>query len=199
MFIKDFYPDNGPSELNACKNFKDRFDNDESVIIYEENENSKKFEDVFLTNEEINENGGIKKLTFKSVKNMMKSFLNKMINFFKRSSKRVFIKLHQFFGCSHLMAVRYYIFSINICKFESKQCESLEYFKANNCSQQLTDEENVNIPRMGYHADRSDTKYKISRNKFFVMTHQKIPFCMDPISRNNTINIQILSEFSEKN
>ena len=70
------------------------------------------------------------------------------------------------------MAVRYYIYSINFCKYRSELCNDTR----KNC--RFT-KDGDKYPRMGYHADKTDEKYRNSSNTFYTNTTFKMPFCRD--------------------
>ena len=175
----NFYPDKGPSEVAACSDLGNRYDTYNNVILYQEgerNEDSNDFTDVTLTDKEIEQQGGIQKLTVKSVLGIFAD----MFNFMAKKPKRVFTKLHQFFGCSHLMSVRLFMSSINDCLFKSQFCASFEDFKqGSNCTM---DPVNKDWPRMGYYADRTSMFYRHSHGSFFLETTQNPPFCADPVN-----------------
>jgi hypothetical protein len=67
--------------------------------------------------------------------------------------------------------MRHFFYSINECIYESQYCESLK----KSCKMTNT----VNFPRMGYHADKTDIRYKTSFGAFYVNTSFNVPFCYD--------------------
>lgn len=161
----DFYQDGGASEVAACDDLSDRYNN---VILYEEdNKKDKKYDDIYL-----NDLDDIDFTSLTSLKNHIKKYWDKFINFFFKKPKRLFLKAHQFFGCSHLMSMRFFLYSINTCQYEAKQCDSLADFHANRCSNNR-----YKFPRMGYYADKSDEFYKQSYNSFYLHTLEKSPYC----------------------
>jgi hypothetical protein len=173
----DFFLDDGPSKLFACS-YENRYENDENVILYEEKSKSKEYQNILLKDEEILQNGDINKLTVDSMLKKVKGFLTKMKDFFVSKPKRIFTKIHQFGGCSHLMAVRYFQYSINDCIYRAKYCESLEHFKRGECIN--SSDQKMEFPRMGYWADKADNFYKTSSGNFFLRTAEKPPYCIDP-------------------
>ena len=82
--------------------------------------------------------------------------------------KRVFTNMHQFFGCNHLMAVRFFIYSINDCYFYSKTCES----RLVKCD--LNKFNKASYPRMGYHADKLETFFRNASAKFYLDTKENL-------------------------
>ena len=170
----NFYQDNGPSKVNACDKIIDRFENQENVIIYEEEKNSKDYNDILITDE-------VDSISFSSVSSLMnyaKKFWNKIKDFFSKKPKRIFLKAHQFFGCSHLMSVRFFLYSINTCEFNAKYCDSISDFQRNNC---FKINNSFIGPKLGYYADKTNDLYKFSRGDFFLITNDKVPYCLDPI------------------
>jgi hypothetical protein len=169
----DFYQDHGASQVEACDNLKDRATNLNNVILYEEqNDKNEKYVDEYYDNKD--------KINFKSltsIKSHAKGLWNKIKNIFSKKPKRIFLAAHQFFGCSHLMAVRYFIYSINKCEFEAKSCSSQVHFDQNTCSINI----GLKPSRMGYYADLSDEAFKKSKGKFYLHTHKTAPYCQDPI------------------
>lgn len=172
----DFYQDSGPSKVKACDQVDNRATNLDKVILYEEaNKNGEKFEDVHLTKiEEVNYT------SLKSVKSHLKSraksYWRKIKSWFITKPKRIFLAAHQFFGCSHIMAVRYFIYSINTCTFQAVACKDLANFQNSSCTKNTKD-----FPRMGYHAHLADQVYKTSRENFYVHTNETAPYCLDPV------------------
>lgn len=170
----DFYPDSGPSGINACGDILNRYENDDNVILFEEDSKNGQYQNVTLEEKEFEKPSFFNSLTPKSVQNMLKSLLDKIKNFsFK--PKRVFTKVHQFFGCSHLMAVRFFIYSINDCEYKAVYCSSRSDFEKNRCARYNLDA----FPRMGYYADRSDQFYQTSFGNYFLYTMPKPPYCMN--------------------
>jgi hypothetical protein len=172
----DFFLDDGPSKLTACR-YENRYENDENVILYEEKSKSKEYQNIQLKDEEIRENGNINELTVDSVLDKVKGLASKVKNFFVSKPKRIFTKIHQFGGCSHLMAVRYFQYSINDCIYRAEYCESLEHFKKGDCFK--SNDSKMEFPRMGYWANKSDDFYKTSSGNFFIRTTEKPPYCID--------------------
>lgn len=161
----DFYQDEGVSEINACAGLSDRYNN---IILFEEdNKKDKKYDDIYLT-----ELDSIDFFSLTSLKNHVKKYWDKFLSFFFKKPKRIFLKGHQFFGCSHLMSMRLFIYSINTCQYEAKKCDSLAEFHANKCLNNR-----IKFPRMGYYADRSDQLYKQSYGSFYLHTLEKSPYC----------------------
>lgn len=177
----DFFVDNGPSEVTACSGIKDRFDTSDKFILYEEDKNSKSYDDVYLSDKDVVENGGFNSLSVNKVYNLAKKLFSSIWNFLTNKSKRVFLNLHAFFGCSHLMSVRIFIFSINECLFRVNYCNSIREFKTDKCYKS----NNTGYPRMGYYADLSDEFYKISKGSFFSITNSTPPFCNDRLADRN--------------
>jgi hypothetical protein len=175
----DFYPDKGPSKLKACELDK-RLDNvetntnkDERIILYEEQSSSKNYDNVSLSEKDLTP----EKLYMASVNSLISQF-NSVVNFFKKffytKPKRLFTTAHQFFGCSHLMAVRYYIHSINDCVFRA-DCGSLNISSA----------AAGGFARMGYWSSRSPEIFKRSKASFFVNTTDSAPYCLDKKSKES--------------
>lgn len=156
----DFYPDLGPSNINVCSDIKDRFENQENVILYEEsNGREGHFNDVLLNSTDFNESGGFNKISLNSLKSKLASLFNKVLGFLGKNPKRVFVNVHQFFGCSHLMSVRYFIYSINECDFKASMCKTREEYTSNKCVKS-------DLARMGYNADKSANSLKTSFGDF---------------------------------
>lgn len=171
----DFYQDHGASQVEACDNYIDRATNLNNVILFEEeNDKNKKYDDEYYDNKS--------KINFKSltsIKSHAKSFWQKIKSFFVKKPKRIFLAAHQFFGCSHLMAMRYFIYSINTCGFEATSCSSQTHFEQDVCAMRNA---SLRHPRMGYYADLSDDVYKRSMGKFYLHTNKEAPYCQDPFN-----------------
>jgi len=171
----DFYQDGGASNIKACDKFADRVNNFDNVVIYEEeNHGDKTFEDVHLDSQEKADFFSLG--TVKTGLSKAKSMWKKVKSWFLKSPKRVFLKAHQFFGCSHIMAVRYFIYSINTCTYSAVPCPDLAHFLNASCAKNVGPS-----PRMGYYADLEADRYKTSRNKLFIHTSEKPPYCLDPL------------------
>lgn len=177
----DFYPDSGPSSLNACDDLSDRFENLENVILYEEKtdphkhkEKQPEYDDVTLTEKELNKTGGLSGISINSISNFFTGIYGKIKNLIGSKPKRVFIKMHQFFGCSHLMAMRFFIYSINDCDYRAVYCNSLDEYKKNKCPRKSLEA----YPRMGFYADKADDFYRKSMGNFFLQTVEKPPYCL---------------------
>jgi len=173
----DFYQDGGASHVKACDQVGDRASNLASVVVYEEeNSGNRAFEDVQLSG-----GGRAEWWTTGSVKagvaGRAKSLWKKVKGWFVASPRRAFLQAHQFFGCSHLMAVRYFIYSINTCAYAATQCPDLAHFHNASCPRSQ-----ASPPRMGYHAHLSASLYTKSRAKLFVHTSEKAPYCLDPVA-----------------
>ena len=169
----DFYPEN-----ISCHSVP--FERDENVILYEDDQPSKKkastYEEIYIGDQELNESGGFLGLSINKLKGKAVRIFNKIKGFFSSKPKRIFLTVHQFFGCSHLLSVRYFLYSINNCVFETMYCKSLEDFRKNRCPVN----KNLKMPRLGYYADQSDPEYKKSFGHFFLVTKPKAPYCLDP-------------------
>ncbi|CAF1027663.1 unnamed protein product [Brachionus calyciflorus] len=168
----DFYPDLG--DINACNEVKQRFDNLENVILYEETTTNKK--GVEYKEIQLNNLTEIDTLSVENLKKKLNSLFCKVKDFFSNKPKRVFISLHQFFGCSHLMSVRYFIYSINKCDYKSHMCNKKQDFEMKKC---LDNSNSYDFARMGYHTERSNNKYLTSYGNFYLNTTNKPPYC-DP-------------------
>ena len=178
--LMDFYGDKGPSKINSCDHLGDRLKN-EYVILYDDtDEKNGKYENVTLDDDQLE--GGINKITEKSLSNKISALFKTVKNFFIKGPKKVFVKGHQFFGCSHLMAVRFFIYSINECVYKSKLCPTLKDFKKDSCYKPKNS--NMVYPRLGYYADRSDIFYRKSNGNFFLHTTESAPYCLDKINYN---------------
>lgn len=170
----DFYQDDGASGVNACDDIGDRSKNHEYVILYEDkNSDENNYQNVTLSTTETSEE--ISKITTGSLSSKIKGLFKKVKNFIWTKPKRIFLRGHQFFGCSHLMAMRFYIHSINNCEFKAAFCRSLSDYKRNTCFRS----DKLNAPRMGYYADRASSFYKKSNGNFFLETRNKAPYCYD--------------------
>lgn len=180
----DFYPDSGPSEISSCDDTKTRFENYESVILYEEENNNKKkgYDDITLSDKQVKDIGEFNFFSLDSLLNSIKGFFRSIKDFFYKKPKRVFVSVHQFLGCSHLMAVRYFLYSINDCIYQAAFCRSRFEFEHNTCFLQKNTTE---FPRMGYFADRAANTYKISKGSFFLNATDKPPYCKDKIEKNS--------------
>lgn len=177
----DFFFDNGPAgEVKACDDVKNRFETTDKFILYQEDGKNKTFDDVTLT--DLDKNGGIRNLTVKSVFASMKNFFKKISDFFSKKPKRIFMSLHQFFGCAHLMSVRLFIVSINECELRANLCDSLNDFKKKDCFTNRNKTFDIKLlPRAGYHADKAIDLFKKINGSFFSYTAINPPFCLDPI------------------
>ena len=177
----DFFFDNGPAgEVKACDDVKNRFETTDKFILYQEEGKNKTFDDVTLT--DLDKNGGIRNLTVKSVFASMKNFFKKISDFFSKKPKRIFMSLHQFFGCAHLMSVRLFIVSINECEFRANLCDSLNDFKKKDCFTNRNKTFDIKLlPRAGYHADKAIDFFNKINGSFFSYTTINPPFCLDPI------------------
>jgi hypothetical protein len=185
----DFYPDKGPSEVTACRDLENRFNTYENVILYEESQKGSvesDFQNVTLSDAEIESAGGLKNLTVKSVLTYgLGALVQAVANYLDKKPKRVFTKFHQFFGCSHLMSVRLFLNSINDCEFKCRLCDTFEDFQDESVYNCRADPKGGVEPRMGYYADRATEFYKRSLGDFFLRTTEHPPFCVDPIKANN--------------
>ena len=154
----------------------------ENVILYQEDDDrniTQQFDDHYINDKEIKIKGGLNNLSLNSITSKIKSIFASIKNFFVKKSKRTFIKMHQFFGCSHLMSVRYFLSSINNCTFVSTHCRTKDDFfilNGTKCHSLSMDEFGA-PPRMGYFADLSEAKFKKSFGNFFLNTSGKEPFC----------------------
>ncbi len=93
-----------------------------------------------------------------SVASKTQSMWKKVKSWFVSSPRRVFLKAHQFFGCSHLMAVRYFVYlirprltrankgDVNTCTFGASHCPDLAHFHNVSCPVSPG-------PRMDHYAD----------------------------------------------
>lgn len=167
----DFFPDLG--EVTACNEVKNRFENLENVILYEEanKKGGDDYKNLTLTSLNENDTKSVESLT-----NKLKSLFGKIKDFFSDKPKRIFVSVHQFFGCSHLMSVRYFIYSINQCDYKSHLCPTRNNYLNKTC---LDTKSNSDFARMGYHADLSNKKYLTSFGNFYLNTTDKPPYC-DP-------------------
>ena len=168
----DFYEDGGASAVSACDDFTDRAKNHEYIVLYEDKINGNELVDNITMNEqELKE--GVNSITSNSIKLKIKNMFGKIKNYVLSRPKRIFLKSHQFFGCSHLMSVRFFLYSINICEFKAIFCQKKNY----KCLK--TRGTNYPSPQMGYYADRSKEFYKKSNGKFFLETKSTAPYCYD--------------------
>lgn len=176
----DFYPDSGPSNLNACNDVVGRFENLDNVILYEEKSDPHKhnsFDEVTVTEKELNQTGGLSGISTSSISTFFGNIFGKIKSMVVSKPKRVFIKMHQFFGCSHLMAMRFFIYSINDCDYRSVYCHSKDEYKKNKCPRKSLSA----YPRMGFYADQADEFYRKSMGNFFLQTTDKPPYCLNAI------------------
>lgn len=184
------------SSLNSCEvgsTRKTSF-NDNDVILYEEGDgNATQYEDHHLNEKDLKENGGVNGMSFSSITNTIKNFFKRLKNLFSKKSKRIFIKMHQYIGCSHLMSVRYFLASINNCSFLANFCKTQIDFLTNNNSTttkinasknpnntkcHVNTKDEIKWPaRMGYYADLSFQTFKTSFGNFFLNTTGQAPFC----------------------
>lgn len=177
----DFYPDSGPSSINACSDSViNRFENEnENFILFEEkgerssSSKPQEYENVTFGEKELNTTGGLSSLTISSISNYFGNFYDRIKNVISKKPKRIFTKLHQFVGCSHLMAVRFFIYSVNECDYKAVYCHNVDEFKKNKCPRKTLSA----YPRMGFGADQSDEFYKKSMGNFFLTTYEKPPYC----------------------
>ena len=171
--------------LEACDFGTTRSKNrDENVILYQENSNQT-YEDHFLNEKDIKANGGLNNFSMYSIMNSIKNFYKSIKNFFVKKSKRLFIKMHQFVGCSHLMSVKYFMSSIKNCSFVAHNCRTQHDFNANVSKCHLNSKDEIKAPpRMGFYADMSAQSFKTSYGNFFLNTTGTQPFCI--ISSANT-------------
>ncbi len=93
-----FHADTGASNVNACDDIKDRMNSKETVILYEEAKLNKnqRYNDIDLTDQ-------AKWTTWEKTKKWTSGLFSTLLNGLSSAPKRVFISLHQFFGCSHLV------------------------------------------------------------------------------------------------
>lgn len=178
----DFYPDSGPSSINACNDITVRFENDDNnVILYEEKveisksqNKSIEYEDITLDEKFTNKHGGLSGITRGSITSYLSGIYGKIKNVFAYKPKRIFSKVHQFVGCSHLMAMRFFIYSINDCEYRAVHCHSAKDFNKHKCPKN----DLKAFPRMGYRADESDELYRKSMGNFFLYSYEKPPYCL---------------------
>lgn len=167
----DFYQDDGASGVNACDDLGDRMKN-HTYIIYEDKASKRRF----LGFKNITFSGFIegKDMTVKLVKSKVSGLFDKVKDFFLKTPSRIFLRAHQFFGCSHLMSMRFFLYSINRCEFKAKYCRDKEHYKKNEC---FSGSKLIG-PFMGYYADRSSEFYKRSNGSFFLKTKSERPYCI---------------------
>lgn len=210
----DFYPDSGPSNLNACGDIVGRYENLENVILYEETttasdalsfsnkhkhrsekkQTQAEFEEVTLSDKELNKTtDGILGISTSSISTFFGNVYGKIKNVLGSKPKRVFIKMHQFFGCSHLMAMRYFIYSINDCEYKSVMCKSRDEFNKHTCPD-LSSTLRA-YPRMGFYADEADEFYRKSMGNFFLKTSEKPPYCIKKSTEPNEVPRRSVSQF----
>jgi hypothetical protein len=93
----DFFTNTDKSKEDTCKDIRIRDkDTDGKIILYEDENkdpSNTTYEEVYL---EASEN---------ITKRGIGSFFLNVLTDIKKLPKRVFIKTHQFFGCSHLMVI----------------------------------------------------------------------------------------------
>lgn len=174
----DFYQDNGASGVNACDDLDERSKNHEYVVLYED-ESSDAANYVNITLSEDKATDEISQITTSSLKLEIKNMFNKIKDYLVSRPKKIFLKTHQFFGCSHLMAMRFFIYSINNCEFKAEFCRSLNHFKRNKCFNSNRTSSRIKPPIMGYYADHSSEFYKRSNGNFFLRTKSEAPYCLD--------------------
>jgi hypothetical protein len=161
--------------------------------LYEEgNDNTTQYDDHRLNEKDLKENGGVNGMTFSSIKNTIKNFFKSLKNLFSKKSKRIFIKMHQYIGCSHLMSVRYFLASINNCSFLAHFRKTQnDFLTSNTTNKKINVNKNPNDTkchintkdelkwpaRMGYYADLSFQTFKHSFGNFFLNTTGQAPFC----------------------
>jgi hypothetical protein len=167
------------SSLNSCEIGSTRRGTfNDNIILYEDGQNTTQYEDHFLNDKEIKENGGLNGFSLSSIANAVKNFFKSIKNLFTKKSKRLFIKMHQYIGCSHLMSVRYFLASINNCSFVARYCRSQRDFFTNISKCHISTKDEIKSPpRMGYYADLSHGTFKTSFGNFFLNTTGKAPFC----------------------
>lgn len=173
----DFYPSTAPSKSKPCDidqrlhyvdEYKSKSKQDhEMVILYEE---SGAKENVSISSVQFKDIDSLDSLVSK-----FKSFWQKLVSVFYHKPKRYFLKGHQFFGCTHLMAMRYFIHSVNDCVYQAQECGSVKKFWSKKCNK-------VNIghdmkTRMGYWSSSSDPRVQHSMASFYVNTTDTLPFC----------------------
>lgn len=189
----DFFPDDGPNRLSPCEIDRrlENVDENEQVILYEEERTNKNqnFENVILDNN-ININD-LYNSTIGSIIQRFNSFINMIRNFFYSKPKRLFIRAHQFFGCSHLMAVRYFIHSINDCTYRAFSCSNRNNDSkwCQNYRSNISENTSKYFPRMGYWANNAALTYKTSHEIFYVNTTNTQPYCHDTTSTFKLTNI----------
>jgi hypothetical protein len=190
----DFYPDFGPSNVTQCSDLNTRYDLYDNVIIYQEGDttdekeaiSASNYADVVLTDQDVDEQGGLSNFSFDSLMSKIKAIFESVSNYFFKKPKRVFIKLHQFFGCSHLAAMRFFLNSINQCNFYSIYCPSVEAFLSNKYNNATLCKLNEKV-RMGYYADRASQALKTSMGDFYLRTTENPPFCVDPVKSSSKL------------
>ena len=187
----DFYPDDGPNQLKAC-DMMNKLDTDENAILYEEeSSDDDEFENIYL-DESVNatrKTANKRKETLyaqsiNSVTRLFKSMVSSLKDLFYAKPRRFFFKVHQFFGCSHLAAMRLFIYSINQCAYRATYCVNRNAFINGTCHWNVSTNESgtgAGFPRMGYWADKSARFYKQRRNaSFFLNISHTRPYCFDP-------------------
>ena len=173
----------------------DRYENDENIIIYQDDDgdtqkSNKQFVDVFLTDKELSSlDNSLQNSTLSKFTEKFKSALKYLKGFLSSKPKRIFLKFHQFFGCSHLMSVRYFLYSMNSCQYRAVQCDTQEHFRTHKCKANASDPA---PPLMGFYADKADEKYKKSFGNFFITTTAKAPYCSNGTTTEETAIMQLV-------
>ncbi len=173
----DFYQDNGPSGVSACDDIEDRSRDHTFIVLYEDESSANgQYENITLSDSETYKS--ISKISKSSIKSKITKVLNKAKNYILSRPKKIFLKGHQFFGCSHLMSVRFFLYSIKTCEFRAMFCRDLDAYKLNKCFNSKR-ASSLSPPVMGYFADRSSDFYKKSNGNFYLTTGSVAPYCIN--------------------
>jgi hypothetical protein len=159
----DFFPDGGKSSAKGCEKLIEIKDEDET----EKRHRIKRF--LFRNNKgEDNETSdGLPK------KNIVEKIRNKIGQL--SPLKKVFLNIHAYIGCNHLRSPHYFISSINECQFRAKLCSTWSDYLSNKCKDSTDND--LTYPRLGYHADKSDSIYQLGNGNFYLKTTSKKPYC----------------------
>lgn len=164
----DFFPEGGKSSAKGCEKLIEIKDEDEDEI--EKHSRIKRF---FFNNKDKEQSDD--EIPSKSFIEKLRDRLGKLTPL-----KKVFLNVHAYIGCNHLRSPHYFISSINECQFRAKLCSTWSDYLSNKCKDSIDND--FTYPRLGYHADKSDSIYQHGNGNFYLKTTSKKPYCAPSIS-----------------
>ncbi|CAF0792641.1 unnamed protein product [Rotaria sordida] len=169
----DFFPDGGKSNAKGCEKFIVIKDKDE----IETNIRIKRF--LFNRKQKQESSTNDNDLPEKNFIGIIRDRIGRI-----RSLKKVFLNIHAYIGCNHLRSPHYYISSINQCNFRAKLCSTWLNYLSKTCNDPIDND--LTYPRMGFHADKSDSIYRRGNNSYYLKTTPKKPYCSPSSSSSTT-------------